>query len=276
MPSPHLLTPQVDVASRPAPGRESQDRYLVLPHAVAVLDGATDPEEPYGRDGGWYARNLAEAFAPALAFEADITGAVQEAIATIASRHSLIPGRSPSSTLAIASWDDEQVQAYVLGDSSLIAVHTDDTVTVLTDRRLQQIGVEHRQQYRQRLTDGHGYDDTHRALLRQLVHAEREHRNSDDGYWIAEAVPAAAHQGLTASWPRHLLRGLLSATDGATAGIHYGQHADWVDAWRQVCSAGPADFLARIEAAEQSDPDGRRWARSKPSDDKTLAVVRFA
>ena len=45
--------------------------------------------------------------------------------------------------------------------------------------------------------------------------------------------------------------------------------------WRQACTTGPADFLARIEAAEQSDPDGRRWARSKPSDDKTLAIVRF-
>lgn len=167
----------------------------MLPHAVAVLDGATDPEEPYGRDGGWYAHSLTEALAPALAFEADVAGAVAEAIATVASQRSLIPGRSPSSTLVVASWDDEQVQAYVLGDSSLIAVHTDDIVTVLTDRRLQQIGVEHRQRYRQRLTDGHGYDETHRALLRQLVHAEREHRNSDDGYWIAEAVPGRRPPG---------------------------------------------------------------------------------
>ena len=60
---PHVLTPRIEVATRPAPGRESQDRYLVLPYAVAVLDGASDPDEPYGRDGGWYAHQLSEALA---------------------------------------------------------------------------------------------------------------------------------------------------------------------------------------------------------------------
>jgi hypothetical protein len=71
----------------------------VLPHAVAVLDGASEREKPYGRDGGWYPRTLTEALTPALAFEADVS-AVEEAIAEVSSAHSLPSPWSEGSGIA--------------------------------------------------------------------------------------------------------------------------------------------------------------------------------
>jgi Protein phosphatase 2C len=273
---PNVLTPRIEVATRPAPGRASQDRYLVLPHAVAVLDGASDPDEPYGRDGGWYAQQLSEALAPALAVEREIPEAVAEAIKAVAERHALIPGWAPSSTVAVATWDDDTITAYTLGDSSVIGVRRDGTAVVLSDTRLAKVGGEHRRRYNEHLAAGHGYDDEHRAILRELLEAQRAARNTPDGYWIAEATREAAAHGVTASWPRQDLAGLLLATDGATAALAYGLYPDWATVWQAIERDGPDKFLAAIEDAETTDPQGGRWSRSKPSDDKTLAVVRLS
>jgi hypothetical protein len=157
----------------------------------------------------------------------------------------------------------------------VIAVRRDGTAVVLSDTRLAKVGDEQRRRYRKQLAAGHGYDDEHRAILRELVEAQRAARNTPDGYWIAEAIPDAATQGVAACWLRDDLAGLLLATDGATAALTYGLYPDWPTAWRAIEHEGQDKFLASIEAAENTDPHGQRWTRSKPSDDKTVVVVEF-
>ncbi len=50
----------VDYATLKGDGKTNQDRYLIGDYYAAVLDGASAyPPQPEGRDGGWYAEQLA-------------------------------------------------------------------------------------------------------------------------------------------------------------------------------------------------------------------------
>ena len=99
-----IMTPRIEVAERPGVGldgavRPSEDVVVVLPHAVVLLDGATqfDPALP---SGGWYASRLAGELAGRLAGypDTDLADLLAASIKAVARAHGLVPGHSPSST----------------------------------------------------------------------------------------------------------------------------------------------------------------------------------
>jgi len=254
-----------------------QDRVLMLPGAAVVLDGASG--DGGGRDGGWYSAQLAAALRDELGDgpRGDLRAHLRNAIERLRHHHDLRPGASPSSTVAILRWSDDTADALVLGDATMVALQQDGHLTRLHDRRLEHVAVAERHAYRSRLARGGGYDARHRGLLRDLTHAEREHRNRPGGYWIAEALPDAADHALTASWRLAELDTVLLATDGAANGVdRYGTPPTWHDAIDVVRTAGPARLLDGIHQVEESDPHGSRWPRSKRHDDKAAVLLTFA
>ena len=130
--------PSVEVAEQAGdhfsgPGR-SEDVVLVLPNAVAVLDGATSLS-PAARSGGWYAAQLAEALRPRLAVPgADLADVLAEAISDVADTWELRPGASPSSTASLLRWDDDHVEALVLADSPIVVFTGDGPQPVIDDQ----------------------------------------------------------------------------------------------------------------------------------------------
>jgi hypothetical protein len=263
----------VRVAERPAGSKPSQDRTVLLPGAVAVLDGASTPD-PSERDGGWYADQLAGELAGRLPdLRLDLSTVLADAIAAVASAYRLVPGSSPSSTVTLLRWDDELVDGLVLGDSPLV-VFTAGRAEVLVDERLDTVAPRQRVAYHDRLAAGGGYDDEHRALLRELVGEQRRHRNHAGGYWIAEATPTAAGQALVRSWPAHAVTTAVLATDGVSRGIGRAV-PDWPAALALVDQQGADALLDAVRAPERADPDGRQWPRAKPYDDQALIVVSW-
>ncbi|HST67088.1 MAG TPA: hypothetical protein VLM05_18065 [Mycobacteriales bacterium] len=264
---------EVRVAERAAGTKPSQDRTVLLERAVAVLDGASAPD-PAERDGGWYASRLAEQLAARLEDRRlDLTTVLADSIAVVTSTYRLVPGHSPSSTVTLLRWDDDRIDALVLGDSPLV-VFRGERAEVVVDERLNQVAPQQRVAYHDRLAAGGGYDEAHRELLRALVGEQRRHRNRPDGYWIAEATPTAAGQAITRSWPAGAVGTALLASDGVSRGIGRAV-PDWPTALRLVRERGPDALLDAVRAPEQADPDGRHWPRSKPYDDQALIVVTF-
>jgi hypothetical protein len=263
----------IRVAERAAGSKPSQDRTVLLPRAVAVLDGASTPD-PSERDGGWYADRLAGELTARLPDRSlDLSTVLADAIAAVAGAYRLVPGSSPSSTVTLLRWDDELVDGLVLGDSPLV-VFTAGDVEVLVDERLDTVAPRQRVAYHDRLAAGGGYDDGHRALLRELVGEQRRHRNHPDGYWIAEATPIAAGQALVRSWPKRTVTTAVLATDGVSRGIGRAV-PDWPAALALVDELGVDALLDAVRAPERADPDGRRWPRAKPYDDQALIVVSW-
>jgi hypothetical protein len=255
----------------------TQDRVLVLPNAVAVLDGASGTARG-NQDGGWYADQLVIALTPRLPDETrPLADLLRQAIAEVTEAHQLVPGESPSSTIAIVRWAADEVDALVLGDTAVMAFPADATdPEVIDDQRLKAVAPDEREVYLADLRAGQGYGQRHADNLHRLVAAERRHRNTHAGYWIAEADPTAADHALTRTWPRASMRAVLVATDGLTAGVdRYQQPPTWSDALALVDEHGPEILIDIVHRAEATDSTGAYWPRSKPHDDKALAAVLF-
>ncbi|KOX13738.1 hypothetical protein ADK67_43825 [Saccharothrix sp. NRRL B-16348] len=247
--------PEITTAERAGVGRDglprpTEDRIVRLPNAVVLLDGATSPT-PRERDGGWHSRHLAaELTRLDLADDHDLADYLARAIARLAAENGLTPGNSPSSTVAVTRWTDTAVDVLVLADSPVV-VFTDTGAEVVADHRLRD--------------------------LRGQVDRITDWRNREDGWWVAEAEPAAAHRAVRARWPRDRVRAVLMATDGVSCGVDdYGLFADWRAVLDITSEKGPEAVLDEIRAAEEGDADRTKWPRPKVHDDQALAVIRFA
>ncbi|MFC9253782.1 PP2C family serine/threonine-protein phosphatase [Amycolatopsis thailandensis] len=238
-----------DGASRP-----TEDHVAVLGNAVVVLDGATAPR-PDLPSGGWYAGLLVRSLSQALTAEpeADLAVLLAGSIADVAGREGLEPGRSPSSTVAIARWTDESVDALVLADSPIIAFGpsgpdplTDDRLVSLRDSGQLRTGAD-----------------------------VRAKRNAPGGFWVAEAEPNAADEAVRRSWPRSEVEALLLATDGVSIGVDEYDLFDWPEVLALSRERGPDAVLDAVRTAEKQDPDGVRWPRAKRHDDQLLVLVEF-
>lgn len=261
----------VRTAGRAGSHRPSQDRIFTTPDAVIVLDGASQPE-PDDRDGGWYADVLGEALHRALSDQPDVDlqQVLEDAIRSITVQYDLQPGSCPSSTVSMVRWR-ECLDVLVLGDSPVVALTSDAQIRMVRDDRLRDVGRSERNQ----LANAAGFSADNPDGWRRLVGVERAARNRADGYWIAEAVPAAAAYAQRARWDLDDLVAVLSMTDGVSAGVdRYGVPVDWPTAFA-IATPDPARLVNLVYAAETEDADGARWRRSKRHDDKAVALVTF-
>ncbi|MER5865932.1 hypothetical protein [Kitasatospora sp. NPDC002040] len=255
--------------------RPTEDVVLTLPDAVVVLDGVSTVtgETPYG---GWYARELGGRIAglltegPAVPLRDVITAA----IAGLVREHDIAEG-SAAATVAVARLDRSAglVEAAVLGDSPVVALLRDGGVRELRDDRLAEL-IDARPQaaeYRARLRAGHGFDDRHGEILRELREYQHTVVNRPGGYWIAATDPTAGQHAVTAGWPAEEIGELLLATDGVSSAVDDYGLLTWPRIAATCRSGHPQQVLEAIEAFEQQDPDARHAPRGKLSDDKALA-----
>jgi hypothetical protein len=270
----------VTVAATLAGGSRNQDRFRVDGDSVSgfaiVLDGATAWSPTPGLlDAGKYAEVLAEAIASGVSDPAsDTADGVADAISTVRDIHELTPGATPTSTIAIARWNREQVEVYVLGDSPVVILGPDGAERMVTDPRLGQVAAEHRTAYRAALAAGHGYGGKHAAALVAMQAEQARWRNRPDGYWIAGADPEAAHRAVRLTVPRAESMRIIVASDGVVPERHP-TRTTWAGLTDAALARGAEPILRELHDAEVEDPDGRRWPRSKRHDDKTLIVAEL-
>ena len=259
----------IDGAERP-----TEDRIVVPPNAVILLDGATALDK---RDhtAAWYVDHLSAELATQLGTnpQADLRDTLAQAIATLAARHHLTPGKAPSSTVALLRWTPDHLDALVLADSPIVAF-TPTGPDVLADDRIAALP-KRPGGYRARLTDGAGFDPGHVAALRAAGARTGSLRNIPGGFWVAEADPAAAQQARTKRWPRANVHAVLMASDGVSCGIDDYRILTWPQTLDLATTQGPQAVLDEVRKAEQNDADGQRWPRPKRHDDQALALIRF-
>lgn len=248
----------------------SDDTVFVTANAVIVLDGATAftavpvPAATYVHQLGTHLHHHLDSD-PSI----DLPGVLAHAITETADDLALRPGQSPSSTVAIIRERDGGLDALVLGDTAIIL-----PTETIRDGRMDALNLPERQQYRDRLAAGSGYDEQHRRLLRHLQTRQARWRNTPGGYWIAEADPIAAAHALTYRSSTVDTPWVVLATDGAYHTIEHLGLGDWhTIAHYHEDQLG--ELLQQCEAWEATqDPHGQNLPRAKRHDDKTIVVAR--
>lgn len=261
-------------ATRAGGNRPNQDRYLLTPTRAgllaAVVDGATTISHAHP-DGADYAETLTAALVRGANLAVDsLVDLLRYAITRTRDTLHLPGPTAPSAAVALAHLRPSRLDVAVLGDCTAAIGLTDhpDPI-VLHDDRLQALAPELRTAYRDRLAAGTGFDAEHAALLTHIRDAEIAARNTPAGYPIAADDPDAAHAALTGEWPRTTVQWLALASDGAANAPRYATPGGWP----ALVDTDPAHVITAAHDAETTDPDGRRWPRSKNHDDKTLVVI---
>lgn len=246
-----------------AGGEVNQDYYAYGETYALVLDGASSfLSEQTAIDAITYVSALGKALAAKLTVcpVNEIADVVAKSIDEVASEYNLEEERSPSSTVAIAKWDDEVISIYVLGDSSCLIVDINGKKTELTDNKILQFGENIRYCYRKRLSDGYGFDEEHRNLLKNLQLVQKEYRNVENGYWIASTSGFAAHYGIKVSYPKNTIDKIFLYSDGVgTVNLNELNNLD--------------NYLMEKHEREMMDVDGIAFPRSKVHDDKTIIEI---
>jgi hypothetical protein len=253
------------------PIQDSDDKIFTTRHAVIMLDGASAfvpvpvPANTYADRLGKHLRDSLQAWP-----DADLRATLAGAIHTTARQLNLTPGQSPSSTVTITRELDDHLDLLVLGDN--LVVLPDDTIT---DERMDQLDLAPRRKYQERLAAGAGYDDEHRAILRELQTQQAQRRNREGGYWIAEADPDAACHAITTRRPISETPWAVLATDGAYNTM---QHLELND-WPSIVEADSHELNFVLEQCKEwesgIDPQGSKLPRAKRHDDKSIARIQF-
>lgn len=259
-------------------GAENEDGVFVGPGAVVVLDGLSAPKDlPMACIHGtpWYVRQLGTRLVALMGDERQpLAEVLRTAIGDVTTMHSgacaLDKEAVPASTVTMVRRRRAVVDYLVLSDSVLV-LDTAGTIQAIADTSVNAVaGPE-----MAAALAGPAGTAERAARVSELVAVQRGLRNRPGGYWVAAIDPAAADHAITGSVPAAELRRAALLSDGASRLTDLFHQLSWEELLGVLEAEGPAELIARTRLAEESDPDGTRWARFKVSDDATAAYITF-
>ncbi len=265
----------VSVATEPGGAAPNEDWVAGTPTLAVVLDGLSTAGLDTGCRHGvpWYVAQLGGHVVAALA-ESDRTLAdgLADSLDRVARLHPECdlknPG-TPSATVAILRERPGYFDHLVLADSPVV-LESHSGVTVLTDLRVDEVCQDLRAET-ERFRTG---TPEHRESVAKLVAAQREIRNTEDGYWVAASGPEAALHALTGTAVAGDVRSAAVMSDGVSRLVtEYGM-ATWEAVLDQLREGGPASLIRRVREVEATDPHGQRWPRYKAGDDAAVAFCQ--
>jgi len=216
------------------PGWPNEDFAAVAPGAAVLLDGCTT--FPRGADTGcahgvaWYARTLGGVFLSAITADPPVPLAESLAAAITEVRNR----HDGTCDLSNPATPAATVTAVRVTPAGIDVLALSDSV-IMAD-----------------------YADGRSPLVITDVHAP------------AKTSPDAAHHAYTATLPGAGLRGIALLSDGATRITDRYDLLGWPAMLAVIRDGGPAQLIRQVRDAEDSDPAGARWPRSKARDDATI------
>ncbi|MFE1400352.1 protein phosphatase 2C domain-containing protein [Nocardiopsis dassonvillei] len=264
-------------ASRPGGTKPNEDWVGVRGDLVVVLDGLSAPTGVGGCHHGtpWYVQRLGEQLLAQAQDTAPLRELLRTAIDRVAAQHQdcdLDDPGTPSSTVALLRVRHERTEALVLADSPVVVDTTTTGIDVLTDSRVEQV-VQHEREAALAAPAGSAEKQDR---LTELVRVQRQVRNTEGGYWVAQAHGDASAHALERSWPTASVLRFAVMTDGASCLVQQYQDTSWHGLLDTAEHQGVDAVLDHVRQIEASDPQGKRWPRYKKGDDATLAFGRVA
>ncbi|MFK4118462.1 hypothetical protein [Streptomyces longwoodensis] len=254
----------------------NEDWVAGTPTLAVVLDGLSTAGLATGCRHGvpWYVTHLGGHLLAALAdVGRSLADGLADALERVAAEHpecDLDDPGTPSATVAVLRHRHEALDHLVLADSPIVlegrAGHT-----VITDTRVDEVLPELRAEVERHETHTPG----HREALQRLVLAQRQVRNTPEGYWVAASRPDAAQHAFTGTTPLSDVGAAAVMSDGVSRLVtEYGM-ATWSDVFTTLATGGPHELIETVRKVEATDPTGLRWPRYKSGDDAAVAYCQW-
>lgn len=238
-----------------------------------LVDGAGSPG---GRETGcehgvaWYAATLGGLLAAgATCTRTPLTEVLADGINNVCWAHcdtcDLTHPGTPSATAILVRATGDTLEYLVLADSVLLLQPKTGDLLVISDTRLEDVAGTLRPSYRELPIGSPERDAARQVYLSQLDAL----RNRPGGYWSASTDPAAAEHAITGNTSIGDLAAVALLSDGVGRLADRYHLASWPQIAAILAGHGPAELIRQLRAAEATDPEGKRWPRSKMRDDAT-------
>ncbi|MEH0424512.1 hypothetical protein [Streptomyces sp. B21-083] len=262
--------------THPGGANPNEDWGAGTPTLAVVLDGLSTAGLTTGCRHGvpWYVAHLGSQLVAALAdMDRQLADGLSDALERVAKLHPECdlknPG-TPSATVAVLRHRSGILDHLVLADSPIV-FEGPQGYSVFTDLRVDDVLPEIRAEVEQHET----HTPEHRETLQRLVLAQREVRNTPEGYWVAAADPEAAGHALTGMTSLSEVQAAAVMSDGVSRLVTEYEMATWSDVFATLRAGGPRDLIAAVRKVEATDPTGRRWPRYKSGDDATVVLCEW-
>lgn len=183
----------------------------------------------------------------------------------------------PSSTVAMVRIAKHEIEYFVLGDSSLI-LKLDSNVEQISDKRLEQIGVNLRSDIVSLLQQGKGYTSPEiKKLKSELLELEDTYRNQENGFYVASIDPNICHHALTgkrqldpdSNWS------IVLASDGLTRLVDtFETIPSWEKFIKYLAKTPAIEVFDHIRSIEHFDPSGQKYPRFRKHDDISMLMIQ--
>ena len=261
---------RISLASQPGrPELDNVDWAAATASGVGVvLDGLSEAAQTGCRHGtGWYVRQLGTRLLALVAEPGDsIAGCLAAAIAGVSAAHGggcdLGHPGSPGATVAVIRVLGASVEYFVLSDAVAV-LDTGPDPLVVSDARVR----EHLPDLAAAAASGA------EPALTALIEAQQRLRNRAQGYWVAQADPAAAGHGIAGEVTG--ARGALLLSDGAALLASDFGALSWRELLDLGYERGPDELIAATREVERRDAERVVWPRYKVHDDASAIVYRF-
>lgn len=267
---------RVCVETQAGGANPNEDWVAGTPTLAVVLDGLSTAGLATGCRHGvpWYVAHLGGHLVAALAdLDRSLSDGLADALERVAAAHPECdlhnPG-TPSATVAVLRHHYGVLDHLVLADSPIV-LDGPQGHTLITDTRVDEVLTDLRAEVERHETHTSG----HREALQRLVLAQRQVRNTPEGYWVAASRPEAAQHALTGTTPQAGIHSAAVMSDGVSRLVtEYGM-ATWSDVFATLRTGGPRGLIETVRKVEATDPTGIRWPRYKSGDDAAVAYCRW-
>lgn len=257
-------------------------RYGVLLDGVTCLAGEPLFSDRFATNAQWLSHTVGASLCRHLDAGLPAEEALGRAVAAARAELEAALGRPlastdprliPSATLSLAVMGDDVVEVLSLGDSPSVVLGVDGTVSVLTDERLEALDDVAVRAMGERAAGRDLSGRERRALVDDIVRANRALLNTPDGYWCLDPTGGALVHLRRLVVPACEVAAVCGMSDGmlrafSTFGIAR------LDDVASLDYLGAQALVDRMRTVEAADPDLTRYPRLKKGDDASIYLLR--
>lgn len=181
----------------------------------------------------------------------------------------------PSATIAIFRLNNDKIEYFLLGDSTLLIKKKDGEVVRVKDITLERldgkvIGVMDRERKKRNLSFLEA-----KEFVKPMLVEHRLLKNEPKGYWVLEFEKEAISHSITGYIKKNDIDSIMLLSDGYAAIYDNYKRFSKEELFEEVEKYGIENIYEKIRKIEEMDSDMLKYPRLKKGDDASIVYYKF-